>query len=321
MSQGSVHQADGRPEPAGAAEGPHPASIMPEVTAILRAGRMGPAAFGRIALLALRRGSERVAAFPGLRRSYAAWAVAVALVIAACDVWLGFATSAAAGALTGLAQVVWAGPVLLLGRAQLHLVRAPDGRAFEGFGVANALTLLRLASLPTVFACLVLFPDHPSIAVFTVVIYSVSAGSDLLDGLLARLLRHQTDFGRLWDPVVDIFFNPGAAIALTIAGVAPWWLMLAVVFRYWAALLGGVAVYVFRGPYKVRPTWYGKLSGFVLAFALGFGALALVTEPDWLVGTPLLALYVTSALLTGTNGAYLAISGILYRNPEGEATL
>lgn len=328
MSEQPADRTDGAPSPTilpppgGAPPGGAP-SIMPEVAQILREGRMGPASWARVVALALRRGGERVAEFPEVRRSYAAWAAAVALVLLACDVWLGAATTVLAGAVVIAAQVAWGGPVLAFGRAQLHLVRDPDGRPFRDFGVANALTLLRLASLPTVFACLVLFPGHPSIGVFTLVVYGVAAGSDLLDGLLARLLRHKTDFGRLWDPLVDIFFNPCAAIALGVAGVAPWWLAVAVAYRYWVALLGGVAVYIFRGPYKLQPTWIGKLSGFLLAFVLGLGALDLVVRPEWLEGPTLLVLYVTSATLTGANGVYLMVRGITTRDvrPRGEPTL
>jgi len=314
VSQQSTQRTDGAaPTPSERPTPPAP-SILPEVARILRAGRMSPASFARAYRLSLQRGGEHVAALPELRRSFAAWAGLVAVVLTGCDVWLGLATDPIAGAVLWGAQAVWAVGVLALARSQLGLVRDPDGRPFRDFGVANALTVLRVVSLPTVFACLVLLPAHRTIGVFTAVTYGVAAGSDLLDGLLARLLRHKTDFGRVWDPVVDIVFNPTAALALAVVAVVPWWLALAVVYRYWAALAGGVALYIFRGPYRVRPTLIGKLSGFLLAWVLGFNVLELVLEPAWLDGPTLLTLNVVSAVLTGVNGIYLTIRGILYRD-------
>jgi phosphatidylglycerophosphate synthase len=289
-------------------------SILPEVARILRVGRMSPAAFARAYRLSLRRGGAQVAALPELRRSFVAWGVALSALLLGCDAWLAIATEPVAGVAVGGAQVLWGAAALALARSQLGLVRDPEGRPFHGFGIANALTLLRLASLPTVFACVVLLPDHPEIGVFTAIVYGVAAGSDLLDGLLARVLKHRTDFGRVWDPVVDIVFNPVAAVALAVVAAAPWWLAVAVVYRYWAALLGGVALYIFRGPYRLRPTLIGKLSGFLLAWVLGFDVVELVARPEWLTGSTLLTLNVVSAALTGANGVYLTIRGILYRD-------
>ncbi len=69
------------------------------------------------------------------------------------------------------------------------------------FNIPNLLTLLRIALIP-VFAVLFYLPVEWSHIAVTVV-FAVAAGTDWLDGYLARRMQLTSAFGAFLDPVAD----------------------------------------------------------------------------------------------------------------------
>ena len=289
-------------------------SVVPKVAQILREGKLGPSSWVRASCLALKAGwaSSRDISF--IRRGF--WATTVALVagLGTVFVFLARETTAPRLMVAAGAQVVHALVALAFVYAHLALIRDRDEKLHDSFGIANALTVLRLVYIPTLVSLIVLLPDSPGLATVTLVLYVLTAASDCLDGFLARTLHRTSDFGRMYDPICDILFNPAVVVALWVAGALPWWLAALVVVRYAVALLGGVAAYVFRGPFRVEPTIVGKLTGFVLAVVAGFAALKLCMEPAWLSEGLMFGLYITVGVLATANTSYLLYLGVRYRS-------
>lgn len=292
-------------------------SVVPRVTRILREGKLGPTAWWRAARLALSAGHTATREAPKLRRGY--WWTAAVILAALVAIHLLIAREApwpAALAAT-LAQTLHAVVALSFVYAHLTLVRDADGRRHPQFGIANALTVIRLVTIPTVVALFVLMPEAPGLGETALIAYAITAASDSLDGTLARGLHQTSDFGRMYDPICDILFNPSVALALAIAGGLPWWLAAVVVVRYTVALVGGVLAYVLRGPFRVRPTIVGKTSAFVLAVVVGLAAIDLCLEPDWLSDGLMTGLFIASGGLIVANTVYLLVMGIRYRSKHG----
>jgi len=68
-------------------------------------------------------------------------------------------------------------------------------------GLANQLTLLRIAAVPVIVA---LFYLHTPLGYWLACgLFSLAAVTDFIDGYVARTLRQQSAFGRFLDPLAD----------------------------------------------------------------------------------------------------------------------
>src|SRR3954452_22051522 len=104
----------------------------------------------------------------------------------------------------------------------------PEGLPPKFWNVPNTLTLSRLVLAVVVFA-LISYGYYWS----AVVVFTLAALTDALDGYLARLLDQATPIGRQLDPLVDKVIVAGAYIYLLSipgTGVYPW-MVTAVVIR------------------------------------------------------------------------------------------
>lgn len=172
------------------------------------------------------------------------------------------------------------GLLLLLGLLWLamhvKLLVDPAGRPLARINAANILTLSRLVSIPAILAFVA--AGHTTLGLVT---FLVAAATDVVDGWLARHLNDATLLGRVFDPLVDIFFNASIMVALQLAGYLPGWVLALVLTRYGLLLFGAAAIYIFRGPVEIKPTVLGKATGVVttlLVFVLVAGALLLPRE-------------------------------------------
>lgn len=141
----------------------------------------------------------------------------------------------------------------------LHLGLLVDlgGRPLLRFGIPNALTLFRgMAGPPLV----VVAAGHE--LALAGVIYATAALSDVADGFVARRRGPVSQLGVVMDALVDIVWNSSTVLALTLAGILPKWILLAVAVRYGLLLAGSAVLYLVNAAMHIRPTRFGKLTGF-----------------------------------------------------------
>jgi cardiolipin synthase len=112
--------------------------------------------------------------------------------------------------------------------------------------VPNALTLLRIISIPVVLLLLIAREDVAAVTVFV-----VAAATDFLDGKLARRRGGigASHLGAILDPVADRLMLSSVAAVLAVRGVLPVWVVAILVGRDLLALLGSL---VFGGKIKVN---------------------------------------------------------------------
>ena len=101
-------------------------------------------------------------------------------------------------------------------------------------------------------------------------LFLVAAVTDILDGLLARMMQSVTSFGRILDPVVDKVMVCGAFVLFAshhfwdgnknITGVAPW---MAVVILSRELLVSAVRSHSEASGEKFGALWAGKLKMFI----------------------------------------------------------
>ena len=132
----------------------------------------------------------------------------------------------------------------------------------------NALSLLRLFTVPVVVALLLAGSDGLAAAFFV-----LAAASDFLDGRLARRTG-PTQLGRILDPLADRLMLSSVAVVLAIRGLLPVWAVAILVGRDLLALVGSLVV-----GSKIGVNWVGKAATAVL-----MGAVALVVIRPGVVG-------------------------------------
>lgn len=183
--------------------------------------------------------------------------------------------------------------VLLCGSlAWLILQRPPlDGQMLAWFallallgcllpGIANQFTVARayLAGPALAYAL------SPSGLGGLAVVVAVAAGTDLVDGRIARRLEGPTRLGGALDPVVDGIFFGAAAVGLAMGGAYPWWLGLVVVLRYLVPAVVGLVMVLLARPVHLTHTPLGQASTALIAIVLGGIALfrGLGVSDSWL---------------------------------------
>ena len=98
----------------------------------------------------------------------------------------------------------------------------------------DQLTLARALAVPVVVVLFAWdFPDH---AYWATAVFAVAMATDQVDGWLARRRNQTSTFGSLLDPIADKVLVLAALVMLVGEGVAPAWMVAAIVAREIARL-------------------------------------------------------------------------------------
>src|SRR5689334_23095591 len=130
--------------------------------------------------------------------------------------------------------------------------------------IPNALTLLRIFFVPLLVAALVqqnlkfhlrgdVVITNEFVALF---IFLVAAGTDLLDGYLARRWGQITTVGTLLDPIADKLLISAALISLVQINLVPGWMVILIVGREFA--VSGLRSIAAAEGYTIRASDLGK---------------------------------------------------------------
>jgi CDP-diacylglycerol--glycerol-3-phosphate 3-phosphatidyltransferase len=168
---------------------------------------------------------------------------------------------------------------------------------------ANAVTLARVAATPFVLAAIA---RHPA-AWGTVALWIVFAGTDGLDGFLARR-QGATRSGAFLDPLADKFLVLGALFVLVAKSVF-WWLPVALISARELVISAYRSILGQRG-ISVPARRSAKLKTVVQTFAVGFALLPATSEHP---NIPLVTLWVAVVLTVVSGMQYLADGN---RNPD-----
>ncbi|HUI55443.1 MAG TPA: CDP-diacylglycerol--glycerol-3-phosphate 3-phosphatidyltransferase [Bryobacteraceae bacterium] len=129
--------------------------------------------------------------------------------------------------------------------------------------VPNALTILRIFFVPLLVAALVQEPGPVSIWLVSVnnawlalAIFLVAAGTDLLDGYLARRWKQVTTIGTLLDPIADKLLVSAALISLVQVRMLPGWMAILIIGREFA--VSGLRSIAAAEGYTIKASDLGK---------------------------------------------------------------
>jgi cardiolipin synthase len=159
-----------------------------------------------------------------------------------------------------LRTALWILPAFGFVTLNLEHLRDRDGYPLSALNVPTMLTLLRVVLVPGI--ALFLLERHFPLALTT---FLIAALSDVADGWTARRWKQETKLGAVLDPVVDIVFNLAMFFALMAAHLLPAWVFGVAALRYGLVLVGGASLYLFVGPLRIRPTFFGRATGVVMS--------------------------------------------------------
>lgn len=146
--------------------------------------------------------------------------------------------------------------------------------------VPNLICILRMAL--TVPIVLLLADGRYA---HTLVLFALAAGSDVLDGYLAKTFGWTSELGKLLDPLADKLLLVSVFITLAWIGLVPAWLATVAVLR---DVIIGAGASVYRrlfGALEGRPTVVSKLNTLVqLLFVIAVvWQAAFPGFPEWVV--------------------------------------
>ncbi len=146
----------------------------------------------------------------------------------------------------------------------------------------NLLSLARLLAAAPICVLLGRREYFPALGLI-----ALAAITDGLDGYLARVLRAQSHFGEVFDPIADKILMGAVFLTLAFTGEIDAWLAWMVVLRDVGILsAGGFAWLTGKGMRRFPPSIWGKLStSFQVAFTVALLGWLAALLPQWPVET------------------------------------
>ena len=135
---------------------------------------------------------------------------------------------------------------------------------------ADGLTLARAASVP--FVVLLYAWNFPNHDYWATALFCVAMATDWFDGRLARRHGRTSPLGSLLDPVADKLLVLAVLVMLVGEGVAPAWMVAAIVVR--ELLVTGLRLAALERGVVLRARDLGKLKTWSQAIAAALGGFA-----------------------------------------------
>ncbi|UCG53257.1 MAG: CDP-alcohol phosphatidyltransferase family protein [Candidatus Latescibacterota bacterium] len=158
----------------------------------------------------------------------------------------------------------------------LGLFRDADGVPEGRLRSANKLTLIRFGLVVPLI--LTILHERFGLAL---ALYVVCCATDVVDGVVARRNREQTQFGVIMDPLADILSTAGVFAALCVKDLVPPWVLVILAIRYASLMVGSAVLFFAVGPIKFKATPTGKIVG-VLQAAVAILIIGLTAAGvDW----------------------------------------
>lgn len=184
----------------------------------------------------------------------------------------------------------------------------------------NLLTLLRIFLAP-LLVITVLERRFP----YAFALFLMAAGTDAMDGLLARWLEQRTLIGQYLDPIADKLLLTSLFLVLTLEGLMDPRVAVLVFGRDIGMTLTAFLLYLAVGLRDFRPSLLGKANSLSQVLAVGTVLFYQVNRDPWVGITREVMLDATMALtvLSGFHYALVASKriGVLQGQPTSEPGL
>jgi CDP-diacylglycerol--glycerol-3-phosphate 3-phosphatidyltransferase len=146
--------------------------------------------------------------------------------------------------------------------------------------LANKITILRILMIPLFL--FFLLTSFPSSTILAALIFLLAAGTDSLDGYIARKRNEITNFGKFVDPLADKLLVASALICLVEMGKVPAVAAIIIISREF--VITGFRLLAVTEGTVIAASWWGKLKTITQIIAIV--ALILDNFPFRFIGVP-----------------------------------
>ena len=182
--------------------------------------------------------------------------------------------------------------------------------------IANIITVGRVLLVPVIIWALL--AEQPILAFVSFVIAGLS---DAVDGIVARALNQQSEFGTILDPIADKLMLVSVYIVLAYLGHLPLWLTILVVSRDMVIVFGVMLAFVLEKDVTIKPLWVSKVNT-LLQIVLAALVLGVLGFEYPMPNTQTILEYLTGLLTAASAMAYIVQGLALFANgvthPDGE---
>lgn len=127
-----------------------------------------------------------------------------------------------------------------------------------GINLPNILTIIRILAIPIYILCVL-----QGYAVIALLVFTIAAITDGLDGFIARIRNQKTPLGTILDPLADKLLLTTAFLLLAIKYSALVWVAVVVISCDVILSLGTLVAYMALGNVRIAPNWLGKVTTMV----------------------------------------------------------
>lgn len=172
----------------------------------------------------------------------------------------------------------------------------------------NGLSILRLFIIP--FILMALAQRHASLAMVLILFASLT---DYLDGVLARIYKAETLFGKIIDPLADKVLIISLSVFFYCSGQISIWLLSLVILRDICILLASLFFYIKNYHFNIKATHLSKVNTVVFLFFL------IILTLQWLFAIiPSYIISIMNMLVVGVTllswGHYFYVGIMIVRN-------
>lgn len=120
--------------------------------------------------------------------------------------------------------------------------------------LANKITIVRIALIP--FIVWLMSLDHYTAHISALILFVIAAGTDKLDGYIARKYQQVTALGKLLDPLADKLLVTALFIMFVASGDVQPWMVLVILTREFAVT--GLRSIAAADGYVIAASKWGK---------------------------------------------------------------
>ena len=176
--------------------------------------------------------------------------------------------------------------------------------------IPNIITIIRIALLPLVFF-FYLTDFVPYSQYIAIAIFLVAAGTDFLDGMIARKYNLVSNIGKLLDPIADKMLYYTGLFLIIVTNILPVW---ACVLIYMINLCRDFAIDCLRMIAATKGSVlaanvFGKIKTIIAFVATPWVLLQGCLPTDW---TGLMAFEIIGYVLMGLQTFFCLLSGVIY---------
>ena len=136
----------------------------------------------------------------------------------------------------------------------------------------NVLTLVRILLVPVLVVALLV--ETPNGSILAAVVFALAAGTDGLDGYVARTRDSVTTFGKVMDPIADKLLIAAALISLVSLDRVAAWVAMVIIAREFA--VSGLRIAAAQSGVVIPASSLGKVKTIVQVAAV----MALIASDD-----------------------------------------